>query len=55
MYAGGEIYLTDNLSFFSNVRFNGINNITTSSDAQGIIIDGADLMPKNLLSLPELT
>ena len=55
MYAGGEIYLTDNLSFFSNVRFNGVNNITTSSDAQGIIIDGADLMPKNLLSLPELT
>ena len=55
MYAGGEIYLTDNLSFFSNVRFTGTNNITTSSDAQGIIVDGANLMPKNLLSLPELT
>ena len=55
MYAGGEIYLTDNLSFFSNVRFSGLNNITTSSDAQGIIVDGAALMPKNLLSLPELT
>ena len=54
-YAGGEIYLTDNLSFFSNVRFTGLNNITTSSDAQGIIVDGAALMPKNLLSLPELT
>ena len=54
-YAGGEIYLTDNLGFYSNVRFTGVNNITTSSDAQGIIVDGADLMPKNLLSLPELT
>jgi len=53
-YAGGEIYLTDNLGFYSNVRFTGVNNITTSSDAQGIIVDGADLMPKNLLSLPEL-
>ena len=55
MYAGGEIYLTDNLQFFSNVRFTGTNNIATSSDAQGIIVDGANLMPKNLLSLPELT
>ena len=55
MYAGGEIYLTDNLGFFSNVRFTGTGNISTSSDQQGIIVDGAALMPKNLLSLPELT
>ena len=54
-YAGGQIYLTDNLSFFSNVKFQGVNNIVTSSDASSIIIDGADLMPRNLLSLPELT
>ena len=55
MYAGGEIYLTDNLGFFSNVRFTGTGNISTSSDQQGIIVDGTALMPKNLLSLPELT
>lgn len=55
MYAGGEIYLTDNLGFYSNVRFEGQGNVSTSSNAQGIVIDGSALMPKNLLSLPELS
>ena len=55
MYAGGEIYLTDNLGYYSNVRFEGQGNVTTSSTAQGIVVDGSALMPKNLLSLPELS
>lgn len=54
-YAGGEIYLTDNIGFYSNVRFSGTGNVSTSSDTQGIIVDGSALMPKNLLSLPELS
>ncbi len=54
-YAGGEIYLTDNLGYYSNVRFEGQGNVSTSSTAQGIVVDGSALMPKNLLSLPELS
>ena len=54
-YAGGEIYLTDNLGFYSNVRFEGQGNVSTSSTAQGIVVDGSALMPKNLLTLPELS
>ena len=53
-YTGGEIYLTDNLGYYSNVRFSGQGNISTRSDSQGIIIDGSGLMPRDLLSLPEL-
>ena len=53
-HAGGEIYLTDNLGYYSNVRFTGAGNIATRSDAQGIIVDGSGLMPRDLLSLPEL-
>ena len=53
-YAGGEIQLVDNLGMFHNVRFSGVNGVTTSSDQQGIIVDGTGLMPRNLLNLPEL-
>ena len=51
---GGEIQLVDNLGAYHNVIFKGENNITTVSDLQGIVIDGSDLMPKNLLTLPVL-
>ena len=51
---GGEIQLVDNLGAYHNIVFKGENNITTVSDLQGIVIDGSDLMPKNLLLLPVL-
>ena len=53
-YAGGEIQLVDNLGMFYNIRFSGVNGVTTSSDQQGIIVDGTGLVPRNLLTLPEL-
>lgn len=51
---GGEIQLVDNLGAYHNIVFKGENNIITTSDLQGIVIDGSDLMPRNLLLLPVL-
>jgi len=42
-HVGGEIQLVDNLGYFHNIRFNGVNGIATSSDQQGIIVDGSAL------------
>ena len=42
-HTGGEIQLVDNLGFFHNVRFTGRHGIETSSDQQGIIVDGSEL------------
>ena len=42
-HTGGEIQLVDNLGYFHNIRFNGNNGIQTSSDQQGIIVDGSAL------------
>ena len=42
-HAGGEIQLVDNLGYFHNIRFSGNNGIQTSSNQQGIIIDGSAL------------
>ena len=41
---GGEIQLVDNLGAFHNVVFKGLSGVATSSDEQGIIVDGSELL-----------
>ena len=41
---GGEIQLVDNLGAFHNIVFKGLAGVVTSSDEQGIIVDGSDLL-----------
>ena len=41
---GGEIQLVDNLGAFHNVVFKGLAGVATSSDEQGIIVDGSELL-----------
>ena len=41
---GGEIQLVDNLGAFHNVVFKGLAGVVTSSDEQGIIVDGSELL-----------
>ena len=41
---GGEIQLVDNLGAFHNIVFKGLAGVATSSDEQGIIVDGSELL-----------